>query len=83
MKIDWWTLALQAVNVLVLLWLLQRFLYLPVRRVLEQRQRQATQMLDQARTAQAQAEQTQRALGAERQALAEARARAEADAQAA
>jgi F-type H+-transporting ATPase subunit b len=80
MKIDWWTVALQAVNVLVLLWLLQRFLYQPVRRVLQQRRQQATQMLDQARTTQAEAEALKRGLETERQALAAARERAEADA---
>lgn len=41
MDIDWWTLALQAVNFLVLVWLLQRFLYKPVMRIVERR-RQAT-----------------------------------------
>ena len=30
MRIDWWTLALQAVNVLILVWLLGRFLFRPV-----------------------------------------------------
>ena len=30
MRIDWWTLALQAANFLVLVWLLQHFLYRPV-----------------------------------------------------
>lgn len=37
MQIDWWTLALQAVNFLVLVWLLARFLYRPVREVIEKR----------------------------------------------
>ena len=30
MPFDWWTLALQTINFLVLVWLLQRFLYRPV-----------------------------------------------------
>lgn len=30
MQFDWWTLALQTVNVAVLIWLLKRFLYKPV-----------------------------------------------------
>jgi hypothetical protein len=29
MKIDWWTLALQAVNAAVLIWLLAHFLFRP------------------------------------------------------
>ncbi len=37
MHIDWWTLALQAINFLVLVWLLWRFLYRPVRAVIEKR----------------------------------------------
>lgn len=37
MHIDWWTLALQAVNVLVLVWILSRFLYRPVALIIEQR----------------------------------------------
>jgi len=83
MRIDWWTVGLQAVNVLVLLWLLHRFLYQPVRRVLERRREQATRLLDEARASQAQAAAQQQALAAEREALAAARDRAEADAQAA
>ncbi len=37
MQIDWWTLALQAINFVVLVWLLHRFLYRPVRAVIEKR----------------------------------------------
>ena len=43
MQIDWWTLALQAVNFLVLVWLLKRFLYRPVREVIEKRKQLAEQ----------------------------------------
>lgn len=43
MQIDWWTLALQAVNFLVLVWLLWRFLYRPVREVIEKRKALAEQ----------------------------------------
>jgi F-type H+-transporting ATPase subunit b len=43
MQIDWWTLALQAVNFLVLVWLLRRFLYRPVREVIEKRKQLAEQ----------------------------------------
>jgi F-type H+-transporting ATPase subunit b len=41
MTIDWWTLALQAVNFLILVWLLWRFLYRPVRDVIEKRKAMA------------------------------------------
>ncbi|GAB4365898.1 MAG: hypothetical protein Kow00114_23450 [Kiloniellaceae bacterium] len=41
MQIDWWTLALQAINFLILVWLLQRFLYKPVKAVIEKRKQRA------------------------------------------
>jgi F-type H+-transporting ATPase subunit b len=41
MQIDWWTLLLQAINFLVLVWLLWRFLYKPVKEVIEKRKRLA------------------------------------------
>lgn len=37
MQLNWWTLALQAINFLVLVWLLWRFLYKPVRAVIDRR----------------------------------------------
>jgi F-type H+-transporting ATPase subunit b len=37
MRIDWWTLALQALNFLILIWLLWHFLFKPVRAVIEKR----------------------------------------------
>ncbi len=48
MSFDWWTLGLQIVNFLVLVWLLHRFLYKPVRAVMKQRQELAEQALAQA-----------------------------------
>lgn len=59
MHIDWWTLALQAVNFLILLWLLHRFLYRPVSAMMRKRQDEARKLLDEA-------EQTRRAAEAER-----------------
>lgn len=38
MQIDWWTLALQTVNFLIVVWLLSRFLYQPIKRVIEERE---------------------------------------------
>jgi F-type H+-transporting ATPase subunit b len=52
MTIDWWTLGLQAVNFLILVWLLTRFLYRPVRRIIEQRRA----LVDDARSAAEKAE---------------------------
>ena len=45
MTIDWWMLALQAINVLVLVWLLGRFFWRPVAQVIAQRRATAQQML--------------------------------------
>jgi len=44
MTIDWWTLGLQTVNVVVLVWLLGRFFWRPMASMIEQR-RAATQQL--------------------------------------
>jgi len=52
MTMDWWTLAFQAINFLVLAWLLQRFLYRPIVGILERRRREseaATSLLEQAK----------------------------------
>lgn len=60
MQIDWWTLALQAVNFLILVWLLQRFLYRPVREVIEKRRALAEQAFSEAAQQKAAAEDAQR-----------------------
>jgi ATP synthase F0 subunit b len=57
MRFDWWTLALQAANFLVLVWLLQHFLYRPVQAIIAERQQQADRVLAEANTAKATAEQ--------------------------
>ena len=43
MTIDWWTLGIQTVNVVVLVWLLQRFFWRPVAAMIEQRRAAAQQ----------------------------------------
>jgi len=53
MHIDWWTLGLQTVNALVLVWLLKRFLFSPVAAIIEARRKAAADMLDQAAAAKA------------------------------
>jgi F0F1-type ATP synthase membrane subunit b/b' len=52
MRISWWTLALQAANFLVLVWLLQRFLYRPVQAVLEKRRAEVDRAMANAASAQ-------------------------------
>lgn len=64
MKLDWWTLGLQLINLVVLMWLLSRFLFNPVARIIAERQRVAAELLDQAAAAKADAQ----ALGASAQA---------------
>ena len=56
MQIDWWTLGLQAVNALVLIWLLARFLYRPVVDAIAARQQAAGKLLADAQAAKAAAE---------------------------
>jgi F-type H+-transporting ATPase subunit b len=45
MHIDWWTLALQTVNVLILIWILGRFFFRPVADVVTKRQAETTKLL--------------------------------------
>lgn len=59
MSFDWWTFGLQVVNFLVLVWLLHRFLYKPVRAVMKQREERASAAL-------AEAEASRKEAGAEK-----------------
>jgi F-type H+-transporting ATPase subunit b len=85
--INWWTLALQAINVLVLIWLLSRFLYRPLVAAIAARQGRAEKLLADAETAKEQAFAEAEAFKARNQALtadserlrSEARTSAEAD----
>lgn len=54
MTIEWWTVALQAVNVIILIWLLARFFWRPVAAMIEQRRLAAQQILAEAETKQKQ-----------------------------
>jgi len=49
--IDWWTIALQAANFLLLAWLLQHFLYRPVMAVIARRQAATAQLMTEANAA--------------------------------
>ena len=73
MRIDWWTLALQAINFLVLVALLQRFLYRPVTRAIARRRQQTEKSLADAAAASARAEDERVRLAAERADLPAAR----------
>src|SRR5260370_8491036 len=85
MQIDWSTLGLQAVNALVLVWLLARFLFRPVADAIAGRQQAAGQLLADARAAKAAAESERDKAAAETACLVEHRNEAlkEAEAEAA
>ncbi len=51
MRIDWWTLALQTVNVLVLILILSRFFFRPVMDIVVKRQQEANKLLSDAANA--------------------------------
>ncbi|MCB2078649.1 MAG: F0F1 ATP synthase subunit delta [Novosphingobium sp.] len=49
MRIDWWTLGLQTINLLVLLWIMSRFLFRPIARIVAERQAEIDRILGAAR----------------------------------
>jgi len=55
MIVDWWTLGLQTVNLVVLIWLLGRFFWRPVAAAIEERRATATRILDEAAAKRAEA----------------------------
>ncbi len=73
MKIDWWTLGLQVVNALVLIWLLSRFLFRPVENILTARQKAAEQAIADGQAAKTAAEGAQAKAEAEAAGFAERR----------
>lgn len=56
MHIDWWTLVLQTVNVLILVWILGRFFFRPVTAIVATRQGEAKKLLKDAASIRHQAE---------------------------
>ena len=66
MQFDWWTLALQTVNFAVLVWLLHRFLYKPVLRMVDARRTDVEKQYADARAAEARAKTELAAIEAER-----------------
>ncbi len=56
MTLDWWGLALQAINVLILVWLLSRVFWHPVAAAITRRQEAAQELLEEGKTAQAKAD---------------------------
>lgn len=62
MQFSWWTFALQVINFLILVWLLQRFLYRPVRKVLDQRRALVDSRLEEAEKSKQAAEEEKKRL---------------------
>ena len=60
MDFSWTTFALEVVNFLALIWILERLLYRPVLRAIEERRAEVEATLAEARTAQAEAERLKR-----------------------
>jgi len=51
MHLDWWTLALQTVNVLVLIWILARFFFRPIADIIAKRQQETNKLFADAEAA--------------------------------
>jgi len=66
MTFDWWTFALQAVNFVILVWLLKRFLFKPVAAIVARRKEEISHALAAAQAAEQNAEQARRELEARR-----------------
>jgi F-type H+-transporting ATPase subunit b len=62
MRIDWWTLALQTVNILVLIWILSRFFFRPIMDIVAKRQQEANKLLADAAGSREQAAQARAAV---------------------
>lgn len=70
MHFDWWTLALQTVNFAVLVWLLHRFLYKPVLRMIDARRAEIQRQYDDAKATEDKAKVELAAVEAERAGIA-------------
>ncbi|RBI70897.1 hypothetical protein DQW77_13165 [Roseovarius sp. TE539] len=73
MQIDWLTTAAQIVNFLILVWLLQHFLYRPITRAMRRREERIEERLVEARKTREEAEEEAERLTAERRELDERR----------
>jgi F-type H+-transporting ATPase subunit b len=70
MRLDLWTLALQTINVLVLVWLLARFLFRPIAGIIAERRASADALMADTEAARAKVAADAAALARERQGLA-------------
>ncbi|WOJ91330.1 hypothetical protein RZS28_08775 [Methylocapsa polymorpha] len=70
MRFDWWTFGLQTINFAVLVWLLHRFLYKPVLRIIDARRAEVEGQFAEASAAEAKAKNELAAIEAERAGIA-------------
>ncbi len=66
MNFSWWTFALQAANFLILVWLLQRFLFKPVKAIVARRKEELSHALTEASAEKESAERLKQEIEAER-----------------
>jgi F-type H+-transporting ATPase subunit b len=66
MNFSWWTFALQAANFLILVWLLQRFLFKPVRGIVARRREEISRAVTEASAERDTAEQLKQEMQAQR-----------------
>lgn len=76
MRIDWWTLGLQTINVLILIWILGRFLFRPIADIVAARRAEAAKILADAAAEKTAAEAARAAAEAETARIAGSRAEA-------
>lgn len=76
--IDWFTVAAQIINFVILIYLLKRFLYGPIIRAMDERERRMKEAMTRAEQAEEEARRQAAALSKERQALLDARQRLQA-----
>jgi F-type H+-transporting ATPase subunit b len=70
MNFSWWTFALQAANFLILVWLLQRFLFKPVKAIVARRKEEISHALTEESAEKESAERLKREMEAKRSRLA-------------
>lgn len=73
MLINWFTVFAQIINFLILIWLLKRFLYGPIIKAMEERERKIASVMEQARKSEEDAKLHSVELAREKQALTDAR----------
>jgi F-type H+-transporting ATPase subunit b len=70
MNFSWWTFALQAANFLILVWLLQRFLFKPVKAIVARRKEEISRALNEASAEKESAERMKQEIDASRSGIA-------------